>query len=191
MVATALLCGKTECLVNMLKHQFQNCLHRLKLALKDGFLIPGAGLTEAVCVSKLRCRLHKLNDDLAKGDSNPSDQERPVKTSFPLAMSWMGDPSLLAHWRPHVYEACADGLVLYISRVLMNTSCFDKQYVAMVTAEDLVKKVVGGGEREGVAGSMVRDPEVLDVMTSKISAWRRAMELLRLVFLSRRVHTQL
>ena len=190
-VATALLCAKTECLVNVLKHHFQNCLHRLKLALMDGFLIPGGGLTETVCVSNLRRRLHKLNADLAKRDSNPSDQgEPPVKTSFALTMSWMGDPSLLACWRPLVYEACADGLVQYISRVLMNTSCFDSQYVAIVTAEDLLKKVEGG-EREGVADSRVRDPEVLDVATSKMAAWRRAVELLRLVFLSRRVHTQL
>ena len=191
MVATVLVCGKTECLVNVLKHQFKNCLHRLRLALSDGLLIPGAGLTEAVCVSELRRRLHKLNDDLAKRDSNRADQEPPVRTSFALSMSWMGEPSLLACWRPHVYEACADGLVQYVSRVFMNTSWFDNQYVAMVTAEDLVKKVAEGGEREGVAGSMVRDPEVLDVMTSKMAAWRRAIELLRLVFLSRRVHTQL
>ena len=175
--------------MNILKQQFQNCIHRLKLALEDGFLLPGGGLTEAVCVSELRRRLHKLYNDLAKRDS--SDQEPPIKTSFALSLSWMGDPSLLACWRPHVYEACADGLVQYILRVLMNTSCFDNQYVAMVTAEELVKKVVEGGEREGVAGSMVRDPEVLDIMTSKMAAWRRAIELLRLVFLSRRVHTQL
>lgn len=188
-VATVLLCGKTECLVKLLQHQFQNCLHRLKLALKDGFLVPGGGLTEAVCVCELRYRIHKLNSALGKRDSNPSDKEPSMKTSFGLAMSWMGDPSLLAHWRPHIYEACADGLLLYISRVLMNTSCFENQYVAMVTAEDLMKKV-GGGEREGVVGSMVCDPEVLDVVSSKMAAWRRALELLRLVFLSRRVQTQ-
>ena len=170
--------------MNILKHQFLNCLHRLKLAIEDGFLIPGGGIAEAVCVSKLRHKLHELNCDLGQTDLNSPHR---LKTSFAMATSWMGDPSLLVCWKPLVYEVCADGLMQYIARVFINCSCSGAvgQYAAMTAAEELVKKVEGGDREEGMG--TVDHPKVLDVAKSKVAAWRRAVSLLRLIFLSQRV----
>ena len=184
MVATVIICAKTEWLVNILKQNFLNCLHRLKLAFEDGYLIPGGGLTEADCVSKLREKLSQLNSELSRTDLNSPDQRTAVTTSFAMATSWMSDWSLLACWRPHVYEVCIDGLMQYIARVLINCSCSGDTYVAMATAEEFVKKVLGRGEKSVWT---VCNPKLLDVAKSKMAAWRRAVELLRLVFLSTRV----
>ena len=185
MVVTALLCGKTQCLLNILEHQFQNCLHKLKLAFEEGFVIPGGGITEAACVAKLRQKHSQLNSELSM-DSMSSNQRTPKTVSFAMATAWMSERSLLASWRPHMYDACIQGLLKYIARVERNCSSSEDHYGAMAAAEELVKKVVVGGG--GRAGAWQDDkPTVLDIAGSKTAAWRRAIELLRLVFLSTRV----
>ena len=144
-------------------------------------------MSEAVCVSKLRHKLHEMGQGLTKTDlaSQAVDEheDSPNNMSFAMATSWMSDSSLLACWRPLVYEVCIEGLLLYIARVLINCSCSGSQYVTMAAAEELVKKVE---ERGGLSA---RDPKVLDVARSKMMAWRRALELLRLTFLSTWIHT--
>lgn len=184
-IATVLLCGKTESLVKLIEHQFLNCLNRLKLAVggEGGSLVPGGGTTEAVCVSKLRQKLLQLNYELSETDSSSPDQKaRRVNTlSFAMATSWMSDYSLLVCWRPHVYEVCASGFMEYIARVLINSSCSASSYVAMASAEEFVTKAEMAGEKG--FGSL-HDLRVLDVAKSKLAAWRRAVDLLRLVFLS-------
>lgn len=158
------------------------------LAVEDGYLLPGGGRIEALCVTKLRQKLSKLNTELSNTDlhnvNSPNHSKTSTDVSFAMATSWMGDRTLLSYWRPHVYEACIEGLLEYIAQVIMNGSCFaDGHYGAMAKAEELVKKT----ERDVV----VQDGEfeVLDVAKSKMAAWRRALDLLRLLFLSTRSTT--
>ena len=190
-VVSVLLCAKTKSLANVLEHQFQNCLHKLKLVSEDGYIIPGGGRTEALCVAKLRQQLSELNTELSNTDllniSSPNGSKTSTDVSFAMATSWMGDRTHLAYWRPHIYEVCIQGLLEYTARVIMNSSCSElnwDHYRAMAKAEELVKKI----ERDEMVQS--REFEVLDVAKSKMAAWRRALGLLRLLFLSTRTAVQ-
>lgn len=190
-VVSVLLCAKTKSLANMLEHQFQNCLHKLELITEDGYVIPGGGRTEALCVAKLRQKLSKLNTELSNTDLLNVNSWNCSKTStdvsFAMATSWMGDRTRLACWRPHIYEACIQGLLEYTARVIMNSSCSELNeghYRAMAKAEELVRKV----ERDVLVQSC--EFKVLDVAKSKMAAWRRALGLLRLLFLSTRTAVQ-
>ena len=185
-VVSVLLCGKTKCLVNVLEHQFQNCLHKLKLVIEDGFLTPGGGRTEALCVARLRQKLSELNTELSDTDllNSPNHSNTPTGVPFAMATSWTGDRTLLACWRPHVYEVCIEGLLEYIARVLINRSWSENHCGAMDEAEKLVREV------EAATVQRSDEIEVLDAAKSKMAAWRRALELLQLVFLSTRVQVQ-
>ena len=189
MVVSVLLCGKTKCLVNILEDHFQNCLHKLKLAIEDGYLLPGGGRTEALCIAKLQQKLSELNTELSNTDllnNSPSHSKTSTDVSFTMATSWMGDRTLLACWRPLVYEVCIQGLLEYIARVIMNSNCSALgHYGAMVEAGELVKKI----ERDVVVMKSCSEFEVLDVAKSKVACWRRALELLRFLFLSTRSRT--
>ena len=191
-VVSVLLCAKTKSLASVLEHQFQNCLHKLKLVTEDGFLLPGAGKTEAMCVAKLRQKITELNTKLSNMDLlslNPQKCNKiSTDVSFAMATSWMGDRTRLAYWKPHVYEVCLQGLLEYTARVMTNSSCSveldEGHYGAMAKAEELVKKM----ERDVLTQSS--EFEVVDVAKSKMGAWRRALGLLRLLFLSTRTTVQ-
>ena len=196
-IVSVLLSAKTKGLVSVLEHQFQNCLHKLKLVTEDGsLLLAGGGRTEAMCVAKLRQKLAELNTELSNtdllNDNSENYTEISTEVSFAMATSWMGDRTRLTYWRPHVYEVCIQGLLEYISRVIMNSRCTDHEvdgghygvghYGAMAKAEELVRNI----ERD-VLLAQSGEMEVLDVAKSKVGAWRRAVGLLRLLFLSTRI----
>lgn len=187
MFVSVLLCGKTDGLVNLLRHQFQNCLHKIKLVVEDGFLLPGGGKTEALCIANLRQELSKFNTELSNADlqSSQSHGNLSADVSVAMATSWMGDKALMSYWRRHVYEICIEGLLEYIARVMVNSgSCLERDLSGartMALAEELVRSV----ERDVTVQSV--ELEVLEVAKSKMAAWRRALELLRLLFLSTKV----
>ena len=195
-VVSVLLCAKTKSLVRVLEHQFQNCLHKLKLATEedDGslLLLPGGGRAEALCVTKLRQKISEINTELSDTDlfdTNSQDCSKvSTDVSFAMATSWMGNRTHLAYWKPHVYEVCIQGLLEYMARVIMNSSCSAElnggHYGAMAKAEELVKEMKRYERAQGC------DECVLDVAKSKVGAWRRALALLRLLFLSTRTMVQ-
>ena len=197
-IVSVLLSAKTKSLVSVLEHQLQNCLHKLKLVTEDGsLLLAGGGRTEAMCVAKLRRKLAELNTELSNTDLLNDNSENYTKAStdvsFAMATSWMRDRTSLTYWRPHVYEVCIQGLLEYISRVIMNSRCTDREvdggrcgvghYGAMAKAEEMVRNI----ERDDVLLVQSSQLEVLDVAKSKVGAWRRAVGLLRLFFLSTRI----
>ena len=196
-IVSVLLCAKTKSLVRVLEHQFQNCLHKLKLATEedDGslLLLPGGGRAEALCVTKLRQKISEINTELSNTDlfdTNSQDYSKiSTDVSFAMATSWMGNRTHLAYWRPHVYEVCIQGLLEYTARVIMNSSCSAEldggRYGAMAKAEELVKKMKRDEKVQGCD-----EFDVLDVAKSKVGAWRRALTLLRLLFLSTRTRVQ-
>ena len=192
-VVSVLLCAKTKSLVRVLEHQFQNCLHKLKLATEgdDGslLLLPGGGRAEALCVAKLRQKISEINTELSNTDLFDMDCSKiSTDVSFAMATSWMGNGTHLAYWKPQVYEICIQGLLEYMARVIMNSSCSAEldggHYRAMAKAEELVKKM----ERDEMAQGC-DEFDVLNVAKSKVGAWRRALVLLRLLFLSTRTRT--
>lgn len=196
-VVSVLLCARTKSLVRVLEHQFQNCLHKLKLATEgdDGslLLLPGGGRAEALCVAKLRQKISEINSDLSNTDIFDTNSlgcsKVSTDVSFAMATSWMGNRTHLPYWAPHIYEVCIQGLLEYMARVIMNSSCSTEldggHYRAMAKAEELVKKM----ERDEMAQGC-DEFDVLDVAKSKVGAWRRALVLLRLLFLSTRTRVQ-
>ncbi len=99
-VVIAMLCGSSECTVDLLSQQFSNCLHRLSCAVADGYVFPGGGVFETACAHKLR--------QIAIGN----------ETTPPALGGWMFADSLLAEWRPSVWGALADGLDAYTATVV-------------------------------------------------------------------------
>ena len=195
-VVSVLLCAKTKSLVRVLEHQFQNCLHKLKLATEEGdgslsLLLPGGGRAEALCVTKLRQKISEINTELSNTDLFDTNSQNCSKVStdvsFAMATSWMR--THLDYWRPHVYEVCIQGLLEYTARVIINSSCSAElnggHYGTMAKAEELVKEMKRDERVQGCD-----EFDVLDVAKSKVGAWRRALALLRLLFLSTRTRVQ-
>ena len=170
-IVTALLCAKTEPNVELIVHQFKNALHRLNCAITDSYLLPGGGAFEAACVRILRQKA----DELEKSGSSANDLNMP----YPMITSWLSGVSLLRHWRPNVYRVFADGFLQYTANVIANCSPGLNRYMAMVEADKMVQ--------ESSIDRVCMESKVMDEGRSKIAAWRRSLEIMKMAFVSLKV----
>ncbi|XP_021336756.1 chaperonin-containing T-complex member BBS12 isoform X1 [Danio rerio] len=53
-LVTAVICSSVSAKLQMLEDEFWSCAHRLQHALTDGKLLHGAGVTELICIRRLR-----------------------------------------------------------------------------------------------------------------------------------------
>uniref|UniRef100_A0A3Q1F5N1 Bardet-Biedl syndrome 12 n=1 Tax=Acanthochromis polyacanthus TaxID=80966 RepID=A0A3Q1F5N1_9TELE len=172
-VLTSCVHGKLQAL----EDQFWACAYRLHHALKDRALLPGAGRTEMLCIHHLKQLVE------CSRETNHSQQ-----TTRGTAAN---------HYRGVVLHLMAEGLIDYISTVMVNTGRFSKVKARMVLSRQLqnCNKHLGisenfsqlfledDGEDSAVFSEMkpVEALEIYDNLSVKQEAWRKALDLVFLV----------
>ncbi|XP_056327890.1 Bardet-Biedl syndrome 12 protein [Danio aesculapii] len=67
-LVTAVICSSVSAKLQMLEDEFWSCTHRLQHALTDGKLLHGAGVTELICIRRLR-QYTQLHSDKSPHES--------------------------------------------------------------------------------------------------------------------------
>lgn len=178
-LVTAMLTSCVHGKLQALEDQFWSCAHRLHHALKDGAVLPGAGETEMVCVYHLRKQ--------AEGYGGKSE-------GF-VQLTEAGAPDPL---RAVVLHLMADGLIDYLSTVMVNTGKFSKLGAKTVVSQCLqgydsstvasnVSQHFSQGEHKGRVAPVETEScispssRVYDCLNVKREAWRRALDLVFLI----------
>lgn len=177
-LVTAMLTSCVNSKLQALEDQFWSCAHRLHHALKDGAVLPGAGETEMVCIYDLR-KQAKNYGGKSKGFVHLTEEGAP-------------DPL-----RAAVLDLMADGLVDYLSTVMVNTGKFSKLGAKTAVSQCLqecnsstassVLQLFLQGEHKGFVASTETEccnslsSCVYDCLNVKREAWRRALDLVFLI----------
>ncbi|XP_078396003.1 chaperonin-containing T-complex member BBS12 [Cetorhinus maximus] len=185
-VITVVLCSPLSCKQQTLADQFWTCAYRLKHALSEGRIFPGAGATELVCL----CHLKQLI--LEKSFKPGSDTASCIGAH---CSSWFADTAAL--YKSQILQALADGLADYLVTAMINTGMYGTPLDALSEVQKCLHKSVGVfpiiselSEQCVNVGVPCRSPcrglnencfEVYDNVTVKLEAWRRALNLVLLV----------
>ncbi|KAM8910881.1 chaperonin-containing T-complex member BBS12 [Spinachia spinachia] len=169
-LVTAVLTSCVPSKLQALEDQFWGCAYRLRHALTDAALLPGAGVTEMLCVHHLReqaGRRHCVKPTAAGRSANP--------------------------FRALVMNLMAEGLIDYISTVMVNTEGGSKVRARTAVSQRLKNYTEGRGgqanfsqlageEGDGsLRSSGAPAAQVYDLVSVKQEAWRRALDLVLLV----------
>ncbi|MEQ2316668.1 hypothetical protein AMECASPLE_034874 [Ameca splendens] len=169
-VITSCIHGKLQAL----EDQFWACAYRLHHALKDRALLPGAGGTEVLCVHQLQkqAEYHRVEDSKTGSAANL--------------------------YRGLVLQLMADGLIDYISAVMVSTGRFSAAEARTIVSKQLQDfhkdEIITGkflqlileSRREDAVFSAGKPDEALTVkiydnLSVKQEAWRKALDLVFLV----------
>ncbi|KAM3612012.1 uncharacterized protein V6R79_000973 [Siganus canaliculatus] len=180
-VLTSCVHGKLQAL----EDQFWACAYRLHHVLQDKVLLPGAGATEMLCIQRLLKQAEHQVKNTSEKNEGMAQQTKADAAANP--------------YRGVVLHLMADGLVDYISTVMLNTGRFSKVQ-ARTTVSQLLQDcdqsegfttrlsqlVVEEEGHGGVASSCVKSsmtPTVIiyDNLSVKQQAWRKALDLVFLV----------
>ncbi|XP_047441867.1 Bardet-Biedl syndrome 12 protein isoform X2 [Mugil cephalus] len=166
-LVTVILTSCVHAKLPVLEDQFWACAYRLHHALKDRALLPGAGGAEMLCVHHLRER--------AERHIKNGDRVQRSKTG-PSANRYSGV----------VLRLMADGLIDYISTVMVNTGKFSKVKARTAVSQQLRNYDLGIAETTSQLFSEAKPDEaravgVYDNLSVKQEAWRKALDLVLLV----------
>uniref|UniRef100_A0A8C2ZEG8 Bardet-Biedl syndrome 12 n=2 Tax=Cyclopterus lumpus TaxID=8103 RepID=A0A8C2ZEG8_CYCLU len=184
-LVTVILTSHVDAKLQALEDQFWACAYRLHHVLKGKVLLPGAGVTEMLCVHRLQkeAELH-----VEPGRGRDGDGVRQTKAG-----------TAASPYRALVLRLMADGLIDYVTSVMVNTGRFSKVRARTAVSRHLqayagspgiaaeFSRLFLAGEREdGGASPPVesRDPpaeQVYDSLSVKQEAWRKALDLVLLV----------
>ncbi|XP_003477117.2 Bardet-Biedl syndrome 12 protein [Cavia porcellus] len=183
---TAVLTSPVRAQMQTKEDRFWTCAYRVHHALKEEKVFLGGSAVEFLCLS----HLHILAEQpLQKGDH--ACLGRLHDTS-----SWLA--SSLASYRPTVLKCLADGWHRYLSALLCNTATYSSELEASTFVQHHVQNAVDSGCPSayilkeynklnsgifnlGISNKPEQIPRVYDVVTPKIEAWRRALDLVLLV----------
>ncbi|XP_056137560.1 Bardet-Biedl syndrome 12 protein [Lampris incognitus] len=184
-LVTAVLASCVHGKLQGLEDQFWSCCYRLHHALKDRELLPGAGVTEMLCIHHLQkqAEVRVKRPAVMTGDSVQ-----------PPEGDGGGNP-----YRDVVLCLMADGLTDYVSNILMNGGGFsrlgawtavgqqvrdlkgefsiDAKFSGLLLASDAVESGVPSDGQSGEAAEL----KVYDNLSVKVEAWRKALDLVFLV----------
>lgn len=163
-LVTAVITSCVRAKLPALEDQFWACAHRLHHALKDNVLLPGAGATETLCVHHLLKQAERRHG----GET--------------------------AVYRGDVLRLMADGLVDYITAILVNGGRFSAVEARTAVSRQLQDShsdqiIAGKFSQLALKGGEEENPEVFpavkriiyDNLSVKLQAWRRALDLVFLV----------
>lgn len=158
-LVTAVLTSHVDAKLQALEDRFWACAYRLHHALDGGVVLPGAGVTEMLCVRRLE-KEAELRDESA------------------------ADP-----YRGLVLRLMADGFVDYVATVMVNTGTFSKAGARTALSRRLQACAGSPGAAAHFSRLFSEDGEardapaarVYDGLTVKREAWRRALDLVLLV----------
>ncbi|XP_044060352.1 Bardet-Biedl syndrome 12 protein isoform X2 [Siniperca chuatsi] len=180
-ILTSCLTGKLQAL----EDQFWTCAYRLHHVLKDKVLLPGAGVTEMLCVHRLQKQAehHVKHHGERNGDSVQHTKAGTAANPY----------------RGVVLHLLADGLIDYISTVVVNTGRFSKVRARTAVSQQLqeyneslgIAAKVSQLFLEGEQGDSAFPPpmktseapavKIYDNLSVKQEAWRKALDLVFLV----------
>lgn len=166
--------------------RFWTCAYRLHCALKEQKVFLGGGTVEFLCLSHLQILAER---SLHKGNQGCSEWLR--NTS-----SWLA--SSVALYRPTVLKCLANGWHRYLSTLLCNTASYSSECEASTFIQQHLQNAVDSGSplsyilneytklnsgifNSGISDKLEEIPRVYDIVTPKIEAWRRALDLVLLV----------
>ena len=167
-ILTSCIRGKLQAL----EDQFWACAYRLHHALKDRAVLPGAGATEMLCIHYLRQRAVSAYSTQESTAGGAADLDRGV-----------------------VLHLMADGLIDYISTVMVNTGRVSKVRARTVVSRQLQERnghvdiaaklsqlvLEGENEDSDLKSNEAPEVDVYDNLSVKQEAWRKALDLLFLV----------
>uniref|UniRef100_A0A8P4K4U5 Bardet-Biedl syndrome 12 protein n=2 Tax=Dicentrarchus labrax TaxID=13489 RepID=A0A8P4K4U5_DICLA len=171
-LVTVILSSCVRGKLQALEDQFWACAYRLHHVLKDRVLLPGAGVTEMLCVHHLRKQAehHVKHQRERNGDS-----VQQTKAANP--------------YRGVVLQLMADALIDYVSTVMVNSGRFSKVRAWTAVSRQLqdcneglsakFSQLFLGGEQDSVVSSAA--VKIYDNLSVKQEAWRKAIDLVFLV----------
>nr|XP_046261806.1 Bardet-Biedl syndrome 12 protein isoform X2 [Scatophagus argus] len=183
-ILTSCVYGKLQAL----EDQFWACAYRLHHALKDKSLLPGAGVTEMLCIHHLQKQAERYVKHHRERNGDSVQQTKSGTAPNP--------------YRGVVLHLMADGLIDYISTVMVNTGRFSKVRARTVVSQQLqgcdeslgiavkFSQLYLEGERnDSAVSSPLKSSDALTVkiydnLSVKQEAWRRALDLVFLVLLA-------
>ncbi|XP_019832941.2 chaperonin-containing T-complex member BBS12 [Bos indicus] len=166
--------------------RFWTCASRLYYALKEQKVFLGGGAVEILCLTHLQSlagqSVNKGNQDCSGWLHNTS--------------SWLASSAAL--YRPTVLKCLADGWHRYLSTLLRNTAVYSSDSEAATSIQCHLQNAADSGSPSsyilneysklnsvilnlGISDKLEPIPRVYDVVTPKIEAWRRALDLVLLV----------
>lgn len=176
-VLTSCMYGKLQAL----EDRFWTCAYRLHHALKDGAVLPGAGVTEMVCVHHLQKQAeHDVKHHREKNEG--SIQSAKAGTA--------PNP-----FRGLVLHLMADALIDYSATVMVNAGRFSKvgartalsQHLKDCSSLDVASEFLQlFSEGEQNTSSQIKSSDspsshVYDCLNVKQEAWRKALDLVFLI----------
>uniref|UniRef100_UPI0037E8818C Bardet-Biedl syndrome 12 protein n=1 Tax=Semicossyphus pulcher TaxID=241346 RepID=UPI0037E8818C len=174
-LVTVILTSCVEGKLQALEDQFWGCAYRLHHALKDRALLPGSGVTEMLCIHHLQKLVEWDSAQTAKAETEANP------------------------YRGVVLHLMAEGLIDYISTVMVNTGKFSKVQARTAVSQqlqDFNKSVdiaakfsqlfLEGEKEDSVVSSPMKSTEapaakVYDNLSVKQEAWSQALDLVFLV----------
>ncbi|KAM3866963.1 chaperonin-containing T-complex member BBS12 [Diretmus argenteus] len=179
-LVTVVLTSCVHSKLQALEDQFWGCAYRLHHALKDGALLPGAGVTERLCIRHLQ----------QQAEHHVKRKKNVQETTAGRA----GNP-----YTDVVLHLMMDGLMDYISTIMVNTGKYSKVKAWTTVSQQLqdADGVLGisancsnlsldGETGDSAISSDMKSSEasavkVYDNLSVKLEAWRKALDLVFLV----------
>lgn len=185
-LVTVVLTGPVTAQMQTKEDRFWTCAYRLHYALKEQKVFLGGGAVEFLCLSHLQILMEQ---PLNKGDQI-------CLGGLHNTSSWLA--SSLALYRPTVLKCLADGWHKYLSTVLCNTANYSSEFEARTFIQHHLQNATDSGSpssyilneysklnsgvfNSGISNKLEQIPRVYDIVTPKIEAWRRALDLVLLV----------
>ncbi|KAM8971207.1 Bardet-Biedl syndrome 12 protein [Sarcophilus harrisii] len=185
LLVTAVLTSPIIAQMQAKEDHFWTCAYRLYHALVDEKVFLGGGAVEVLCLSHLQGLIEQSHK---KVDLDCSGQL--------LTTSWVASSQEL--YRPAVLKALAGGWHRYLSSVVYNTGTCSSESEASTFIQNFLQKTTGSGcpilylQKEynkvisgilnsGLPSKLKEILRVYDVVTPKMEAWRRALDLVLLV----------
>ncbi|XP_026213240.1 Bardet-Biedl syndrome 12 protein homolog [Anabas testudineus] len=181
-LVTVILTSCVEGKLQALEDQFWACAYRLHHALKDRALLPGAGVTELLCIHHLQKQAEHHAKHCTKRKGDTVQQTRPGTATN--------------HYRGAVLQLMADGLLDYICTIMVNTGRFSKVEAWTGVHQQLqdcnghpakFSQPFPKGEKEESAFSSPMESDeaagvkIYDNLSVKQEAWRKALDVVFLV----------
>ncbi|XP_043827560.1 Bardet-Biedl syndrome 12 protein [Dromiciops gliroides] len=185
-LATAVLTSPVIAQMQAKEDHFWTCAYRLYHALVDEKVFLGGGAVEVLCLTHLQMLIEQPHEKMDKDGSG----------RLHTSSSWMASSQAL--YGPAVLKALADGWHKYLSSVVYNTGTCLSESEASTFVQDFLQKTTGSGcpllyllkeynkptsgvVNSGLPSRLKETSRVYDVVTPKLEAWRRALDLVLLV----------
>ncbi|XP_040823092.1 Bardet-Biedl syndrome 12 protein [Ochotona curzoniae] len=188
-LVTAVLTSPVTAQIQAKEDRFWTCAYRLHCALKEEKVFLGGGAVEFLCLSHLQILAEQSQ---RKGN-------RAWSGWLPNTSSWLA--SSLAVYGPAVLNCLASGWQKYLSTLICNTGQYSSQFEASSLLQQHLQNAKDSGSassyvlkkyselnsgvfNSGISSKLEQITRVYDVVTPKIEAWRRALNLVLLVLQS-------